>query len=69
MLKKDEFHIGVQMTLTAPGCGMGPVLTQDIENKLLMIPHVKKVDVVLVFDPPWNSERMSEAAKLELDLF
>ena len=68
-LKKDEFHIGVQMTLTAPGCGMGPVLTQDIENKLLMIPHVKKVDVVLVFDPPWNSERMSDAAKLELDLF
>ncbi len=67
--KKDEFHIGVQMTLTAPGCGMGPVLTQDIENKLLMIPHVKKVDVVLVFDPPWNSEMMSEVAKLELDLF
>ncbi|MCX7122932.1 MAG: putative Fe-S cluster assembly protein SufT [Gammaproteobacteria bacterium] len=67
--KKGGFHIGVQMTLTAPGCGMGPVLTQDIENKLLMIPNVKKVDVVLVFDPPWNSDRMSEAAKLELDLF
>ncbi len=67
--KKNTFHVGVQMTLTAPGCGMGPVLTQDIEKKLLMIPNVKKVDVVLVFDPPWNSEKMSEAAKLELGLF
>lgn len=67
--KTNEFHLGVQMTLTAPGCGMGPILTQDIEKKLLMIPHVKKVDVVLVFDPPWNSEMMSEVAKLELDLF
>ncbi len=62
------FHIGVQMTLTAPGCGMGPVLTQDVEKKLLMIPNVKKVDVVLVFDPPWNSDRMSDSAKLELSL-
>ncbi len=67
-IEAGQFHIGVQMTLTAPGCGMGPVLTQDIENKLLLIPHVKKVDVVLVFDPPWNSERMTEAAKLELGL-
>lgn len=62
------YHLGVQMTLTAPGCGMGPVLTQDVEKKLLLIPNVKKVDVVLVFDPPWNSERMSESAKLELGL-
>lgn len=69
--KKEQnkgFHIGIQMTLTAPGCGMGPVLTQDIEKKLLLIPGVKKVDVVLVFDPPWNSERMTEGAKLELGL-
>jgi probable FeS assembly SUF system protein SufT len=69
-LPDDEkaYHIGIQMTLTAPGCGMGPVLTQDVENKLLLIPHVKKVDVVLVFDPPWNSERMTEGAKLQLGL-
>lgn len=64
--EKLGYHIGVQMTLTAPGCGMGPVLTAEVEKKLLMIPNVKKVDVVLVFDPPWTSERMSDAAKLEL---
>lgn len=66
--KEEGYHIGVQMTLTAPGCGMGPVLTQDVEKKLLMIPNVKRVDVVLVFDPPWNSDLMSEGAKLELGL-
>lgn len=66
--KEPGYHVGIQMTLTAPGCGMGPVLTQDVERKLLMIPNIKKVDVVLVFDPPWNSERMSESAKLELGL-
>lgn len=66
--KDAGYHLGVQMTLTAPGCGMGPVLTQDVEKKLLLIPNVKKVDVVLVFDPPWNSDRMSDSAKLELGL-
>ncbi|MDF2940129.1 MAG: FeS assembly system protein SufT [Gammaproteobacteria bacterium] len=62
------YHIGVQMTLTAPGCGMGPVISQDVEKKLRAVPNVSDVDVVLVFDPPWNSDRMSEAAKLELGL-
>jgi len=66
--KEPGYHVGVQMTLTAPGCGMGPVLTQDVEQKLLLIPNVKKVDVVLVFDPPWNSDLMSDSAKLELGL-
>ena len=66
---KACYHIGIQMTLTAPGCGMGPVLTAEVEKKLMMIPNVTKVDVVLVFDPPWTSERMSEVAKLELDMF
>jgi probable FeS assembly SUF system protein SufT len=60
------YHIGIQMTLTAPGCGMGPVLMAEVEKKLLLIPNVKKVDVVLVFDPPWTAERMSDEAKLEL---
>ena len=67
-LKEGGYHVGVQMTLTAPGCGMGPVLAQDVEQKLRAVPNVKAVDVVLVFDPPWNSELMSEAAKLELGL-
>jgi len=60
------YHIGVQMTLTAPGCGMGPVIAKDVESRLRMVPGVTSVDVVLVFDPPWSSEFMSEAAKLEL---
>ena len=65
---KKNYHVGIQMTLTAPGCGMGPVLTKEVEKKLLMIPAIKKVDVVLVFDPPWNAELMSDAAKLELGI-
>jgi probable FeS assembly SUF system protein SufT len=68
LLEEGGYHIGVQMTLTAPGCGMGPVLAADVEQKLRMVPNVKKVDVVLVFDPPWNSEMMSEAAKLQLGM-
>lgn len=67
-LKEGGYHVGVQMTLTAPGCGMGPVLSADVEQKLRMVPNVSKVDVVLVFDPPWNSEMMSEAAKLQLGM-
>ena len=63
-----EYHVGVQMTLTAPGCGMGPVIQQDVEQKLKMVPSVESVDVVLVFDPPWNSDLMSEEAKLELGM-
>lgn len=67
-LKNGGYHVSVLMTLTAPGCGMGPVLQQDVEEKLKMVPHVKEVDVVLVFDPPWNSDMMTEEAKLELGL-
>lgn len=68
--KQDDgsYHIGIQMTLTAPGCGMGPVIQADAEHKLKQIPNVSKVDAVLVFDPPWSSEMMSEEAKLELGL-
>lgn len=65
-LETGGYHVGVRMTLTAPGCGMGPVLAQEVEDKLLAIAYVKEVDVVLVFDPPWDSEMMSETAKLEL---
>lgn len=64
----DSFHVGVQMTLTAPGCGMGPVIAAEAEKKLRAVPHVSDVDVVLVFDPVWNSDMMSDAAKLELGL-
>lgn len=59
----------IEMTLTAPGCGMGPVLVDDVKYRLARVPGVERVEVELVFDPPWNRERMSEAARLETGLF
>ncbi len=58
----------VSMTLTAPMCGMGPILVSDVKNKLLEVDNVIDVDVEMVFDPPWTEERMSLAAKIELGL-
>jgi probable FeS assembly SUF system protein SufT len=58
--------IDVKMAMTAPGCGMGNVLKADVEGKLARLPDVKRVQVEVVFDPPWNPGRMSEAAKLQL---
>jgi probable FeS assembly SUF system protein SufT len=58
--------IDVAMSLTAPGCGMSDVLKADVESKLARLPEVKEVRVQVVFDPPWNPGRMSEAAKLQL---
>jgi probable FeS assembly SUF system protein SufT len=55
----------IRMTLTAPGCGMGEVLVQDVKEKVECIPIVRKADVELVFDPPWNQSMMSEAARLQ----
>lgn len=55
----------VKMTLTAPGCGMGDILVDDVRTKLELIPTVDEADVDLVFDPPWNQSMMSDAAKLE----
>ncbi len=55
----------VKLTLTAPGCGMGEVLVQDAKDKLLQIPTLVTADVELVFDPPWDRELMSEAARLQ----
>jgi probable FeS assembly SUF system protein SufT len=67
-LGKDEYKVAVKMTLTAPGCGMGPVLQQDVQNKLLCIDPVQDVQVELVWDPPWNQSMLTEAAKLQLGL-
>jgi probable FeS assembly SUF system protein SufT len=58
----------VKMTLTAPGCGMGEVLTQDVREKIEVIPTVERADVELVFDPPWDQSMMSEEARLEAGL-
>ena len=59
----------VKMTLTAPGCGMGPMLAQDVQNKLLSIEGIDEANVELVWDPPWNQSMMTEAAKLQLGLY
>jgi metal-sulfur cluster biosynthetic enzyme len=53
---------------TAPGCGMGNVVKADVEGKLSRLPSVKEVQVHVVFDPPWNLSRMSEAAGLQLGI-
>ena len=58
--------VKVIMTLTAPGCGIGPVIVDDVRRHVLGVPGVKDADVELVFDPPWDPSRMSEAAKLQL---
>ena len=57
--------VDVTMTLTAPGCGMGDILVHDVRSKLEIIPTIKRANVELVFDPPWNQEMMSEAARLQ----
>lgn len=67
--KQQEHCVYVKMTLTAPGCGMGPVLAEDVKRKLLALPTIKEVNVEVVFDPPWDRSMMSDAAKLELGLF
>jgi probable FeS assembly SUF system protein SufT len=58
-------NVSVKMTLTAPGCGMGEVLVQDVKDKLGQIPTVRDANVELVFDPPWRREMMSPAAQLQ----
>jgi len=64
----DNFKAEVKMTLTAPGCGMGPVLAQDVQNKLVSIEPIDEANVEVVWDPPWNQGMMTEAAKLQLGL-
>jgi probable FeS assembly SUF system protein SufT len=61
-------RVDVKMTLTAPGCGMGPVLQQDVQNKLLGLEGIDDVNVELVWEPQWNQGMMTEAAKLQLGL-
>jgi probable FeS assembly SUF system protein SufT len=67
-LGSSNFRVDVKMTLTAPGCGMGPMLAQDVQGKLLGVEGVDDVAVELVWDPPWNQAMISEAAKLQLGL-
>lgn len=61
--------VHVMMTLTAPGCGMGPVIQSDVERCIRALPGVANVNVEVVLDPPWSREMMSEAAQLQLGLY
>jgi probable FeS assembly SUF system protein SufT len=59
----------IQMTLTAPGCGMGDVLAEDIRKRLEKLPEIAAAKVEVFFDPPWNQSMMSEAARLQLGFY
>jgi probable FeS assembly SUF system protein SufT len=61
-------NVHIKMTLTAPGCGMGPVLASDVKSKIEAIPSVKNAEVEVVFDPVWDRSMMSEAARLQLGM-
>ena len=67
-MNAGTFRADVKMTLTAPGCGMGPMLAQDVQNKLLGLEGVDDVSVELVWDPPWNQSMISPKAKQQLGI-
>ena len=72
-LKLDFFKekgtaVEIKMTLTAPGCGMGPAIAEDARNKVLQVPGIFDVNIHLVWDPQWNRDMMTEEAKLQLGL-
>jgi metal-sulfur cluster biosynthetic enzyme len=67
-MPNGERSVSVDMTLTAPGCGMGEILVQDAQKKIAIIPTIADVRVDLVFDPPWNQSMMSDEARLQTGL-
>ena len=67
-MEGDRFRVSIKMTVTAPGCGMGEGIAQEVQDKLEALPRVGQVDVEIVFDPPWNRSMISEDAQLTLGL-
>jgi probable FeS assembly SUF system protein SufT len=63
-----NYEVTIKMTLTAPGCGMGPVIAQDVESKVLNLNFVADVLVEVVWEPLWNQNMMSEEAQLKLGM-
>jgi metal-sulfur cluster biosynthetic enzyme len=63
-----KYKAYVAMTLTAPGCGMGPVIAEDARNRVLTVPGVSEAQVDIVWEPPWTSAMISEEGKMELGL-
>ena len=68
--KQDDggFKVDVAMTLTAPGCGMGPAIAEDAKGKVLLVPGVASADVRITWEPPWNQSMISEEGKMKLGL-
>ncbi len=64
----NEANVYIRMTLTAPGCGMGPMIAADVKRRVQNVPGVSNVRVDLVFEPTWNPSMMTEAAKLMLNI-
>jgi len=62
------FRVDVAMTLTAPGCGMGPAIAEDAKGKILLVPGVATADVRITWEPPWNQSMISEEGKMKLGL-
>lgn len=65
---EEVFDVAIDMTLTAPGCGMGPVIAQDVKMKVETVPGVHQAHVEIVWDPPWHQDMISEEGKMELGL-
>lgn len=69
VIKADSgFKVDVAMTLTAPGCGMGPAIAEDAKGKLLLVPGLSEADVRIVWEPTWNQSMISEEGKMKLGL-
>ena len=70
LIKKEDAgtRVEVKMTLTAPGCGMGPAIAHDAQSKILSIDGVDEAEVQLVWDPPWNQNMISEAGRMKLGM-
>jgi metal-sulfur cluster biosynthetic enzyme len=67
--QEDGTHkVQVAMTLTAPGCGMGPAIAEDARSRIVQVPGVSLADVRIVWDPPWNQSMISEEGKMKLGL-
>jgi len=64
----NGYRVNVAMTLTAPGCGMGPAIAEDAKSKILLVPGVADADVRITWDPPWNQSMISEEGKMKLGL-
>jgi probable FeS assembly SUF system protein SufT len=68
-IDNNKSNVTIYMTLTSPGCGMGPIIAAEAKQKVLSLPEVESVQTEIIFDPPWDRSMLSEQAKLELGLF